>query len=76
MRVLLTTIALGAALALSALNGASAQKSGTYCLVGSGSGEMNCAFATMAQCQAAMTGTITERCILNPNADVPAPSPR
>ena len=67
MRTLLTAVAFGAALAVLPMTNASAQQNGNYCL--STGGEMNCSFATMAQCQAAMTGSITESCVRNPNSD-------
>jgi hypothetical protein len=76
MRSHLAMSALGATLMLTNIIAASAQQTGTYCLLGSGTGTMNCSFATMAQCQAAMTGTITERCIRNPNSDEGIPAPR
>jgi len=76
MRSLLAIGAIGATLVLFDVTGASAQQRGAYCLAGSGTGQMNCSFATMAQCQAAMTGTITERCIRNPNSEDGIPAPR
>jgi hypothetical protein len=74
MRVLVTTLAFGAVLGVSAMTGAQAQQTGNYCL--STGGEMNCSFATMAQCQAAMTGSITETCVRNPKSDSGIPAPR
>ena len=74
MRVIAIMLTLGAALGLFAMTGARAQQTGNYCL-STGSG-MNCSFETMAQCQAAMTGSITETCVRNPKSDSGIPAPR
>lgn len=78
MRSLLTISMFAAALSLSFVSGARAQQKGDYCLRGDSTAEMNCSFATLAQCQAAMSGSINESCIRNPKSTngLPAPSPR
>jgi hypothetical protein len=66
MKTLIVSSTLLATLLLAA-PGAVAQDRGAFCLRGSDSGNLNCAYDTMAQCQQAMKGTSTESCVTNPN---------
>jgi hypothetical protein len=65
MRTLIASSAIIAAL-FAAAPGASAQESGAFCLRGSDSGQLNCSYNTMAQCQAALRGASSENCVNNP----------
>jgi hypothetical protein len=66
MKTLIASSTLLATLLLTA-PGAVAQDRGAFCLRGSDSGNLNCAYDTLAQCQQAMKGTSTESCVPNPN---------
>jgi hypothetical protein len=69
MKALLASSAL--ALAMFAAPSAMAQQDAPFCLQGSDSGVLNCAYQTMAQCEAAKRGTSnTETCMQNPRGTV------
>jgi len=67
MKSLFASTAL-AAMMFAAAPAANAQQSGAFCLRGSDSGDLNCAYQTLAQCQAAMKGATNESCIANPGS--------
>jgi Protein of unknown function (DUF3551) len=68
MKALILSAAVATTAMLGAVSGSSAQQSGAFCLR-SDEGNLNCAYESMAQCEAAKKGVSnTGTCVRNPSS--------